>query len=99
MTRRGSFPTQFALIAKLMIVLLAAAVSSSASATVSHFRANGPFTDAFPSCNASGVCAQLSVFSVGSSSASIFYSVSLPGGSSFQGFGAIPIANITSIAF
>jgi len=39
--------SKFAVIAMLMIVLLAAPVSSSAAATVSHFVANGPFTDAF----------------------------------------------------
>jgi hypothetical protein len=87
------FSTQFALIAILVIVLLVAPVSSSASAMVSHFVADGPFTDAGLFCNPSGggqICAQLSVFSVGSSTASIFYALFLPDGSSFQGFGTIP---------
>jgi hypothetical protein len=81
-------------IAMLMIVLLAAPVSSNAAATVSHFVANGPFTDAFFSCNANGVCAQLAVFSGGSA---IFYALFLPDGSSFQGFGTIPSENVTHI--
>jgi hypothetical protein len=86
--------SKFAVIAMLMIVLLAAPVSSSAAATVSHFVANGPFTDAFFSCNANGVCAQLAVFSGGSA---IFYALFLPDGSSFQGFGTIPSENVTHI--
>jgi hypothetical protein len=94
------FSTQFALTAMLMIVLLAVSVSSSASATVSRFMANGPFTDAFPSCNASGVCAELSVFSGGTSNApqiSIFYVLFLPDGSLFLGSGTIPSENVTNI--
>ena len=100
MTACERLSTQFALTAMVMIVLLAAPVSSRASATVFHFVANGPFTDAFFTCNASGACAVLSVSSGGNSNAPqafIFYALFLPSGESFQGFGTIPSENVTSI--
>jgi hypothetical protein len=91
------FPTPFALTAMLTIVLLAAPISSSAAVPVTHFQANGTFSDVFFTCNAS-VCGALSVFLGGSSSAPqtfVFYELFLPDGSFFFGFGTIPNANVT----
>ena len=99
MTTCGRFPTQFALSAMLTIVLLAAPVSSSAAVPVTHFQANGTFSDVFFSCNASGVCASISVFLGGSSSAPqtfLSYGLFLPSGEFFFGFGTIPNANVTA---
>lgn len=82
----------------IALVLVAGALNSGAATTVFHMNLSGPFAEVF-SCDVNGVCSSVFVGSLSTPGAApqwmLFYSLVLPNGDQYFGFGGIPGANVT----
>jgi hypothetical protein len=97
-------PTDSKLVFKLhqllmiALVLVAAPLNSGAATTVFHMNLSGPFAEVF-SCDVNGVCSSVFVGSLAAPGATpqwmMSYSLILPNGDQYFGFGGIPAANVT----
>jgi hypothetical protein len=82
----------------IALVLVAAPLNSGAATTVFHMNLSGSFAEVF-SCDVNGVCSSVFVGSLSSPGAApqwmLSYSLILPNGDQYFGFGGIPAANVT----
>ncbi|HKW67111.1 MAG TPA: hypothetical protein VJP04_07485 [Terriglobales bacterium] len=82
----------------IALVLVAAPLNSGAATTVFHMNLSGPFAGVF-SCDVNNVCSSVFVGSLSAPGAApqwmLSYSLILPTGDQYLGFGAIPGANVS----
>jgi len=82
----------------IALVLVAAPLNSGAATTVFHMNLSGSFAEVF-SCDVNSVCSSVFVGSLSSPGAApqwmLSYSLVLPNGDQYFGFGGIPGANVT----
>jgi len=82
----------------IALVLVAVPLNSAAATTVFHMNLSGPFADVF-SCDVNGVCSSVFVGSLSALGAApqwmLSYSLILPNGDQYFGFGGIPATNVT----
>ena len=82
----------------IALVLAAAPLDSAAATKAFHMNLSGPFAGVF-SCDVNNVCSSVFVGSLSSPGAApqwmLSYSLILPTGDQYLGFGAIPAANVT----
>lgn len=82
----------------IAFVLLVAPLNSGAATTAFHMNLSGPFAEAF-SCDVNNVCSSVFLGSLSTPGAPaqwmLSYSLFLPNGDQYFGFGGIPAANVT----